>query len=128
MPTDTKDRIRRIYQALPQLNCGQCGYGSCGRFARAVAEGEASPFGCRQDPAVGYRIRQVLAGRTAPTPHGLPLPVSAQKPKPLSPALLREELGGLSVRADDIIARIERLAERQRPVQRKASTPTEHVA
>ena len=40
-----KDEIKRIYEMLPQLNCGSCGFEGCGQFAKAVAEGRASPFG-----------------------------------------------------------------------------------
>jgi len=43
----SRKKIRNIYEALPKLNCGLCGYGNCGQFARAVAEGRASPFGCQ---------------------------------------------------------------------------------
>jgi Na+-translocating ferredoxin:NAD+ oxidoreductase RNF subunit RnfB len=44
------DKIRQIYDTLPRLNCGLCGFDACGKFAKAVAEGRASPFGCKQDP------------------------------------------------------------------------------
>ena len=110
MAIDTKDRIKSIYEALPQLNCGQCGYGNCGRFARAVAEGKASPFGCRQDPMVGYRISEILGQKTPRPTHGLPRPLSPQRPRPLSPTPLREELSALSARLDTIFTRIDRLA------------------
>jgi len=46
----SKEKIREIYEVLPKLSCGFCGFGSCGQFARAVVEGGASPFGCRQNP------------------------------------------------------------------------------
>ena len=46
----TKEKIREIYEGLPKLDCGFCEFGSCGQFARAVAERRASPFGCRQNP------------------------------------------------------------------------------
>jgi Na+-translocating ferredoxin:NAD+ oxidoreductase RNF subunit RnfB len=41
-----KDKIKEIYETLPQLNCSLCGFEGCGQFAKAVAEGRASPFGC----------------------------------------------------------------------------------
>ena len=56
----TKDKIKRIYEMLPQLNCGLCGFEGCGQFAKAVAEGSASPFGCKQDPGTGYRISEIM--------------------------------------------------------------------
>ena len=109
MAIATKDRIREIYQALPKLNCGLCGYGSCGRFARAVAEGKASPFGCRQNPWAGYRIREIIGAKAPGIGCGVFRPVLSQRSEPLSPALLREELGGLSARLDTILTRIEKL-------------------
>ena len=54
MAVGSKEKIREIYEVLPKLNCGFCGFGSCGQFARAVAEGRASPFGCRQNPWCVY--------------------------------------------------------------------------
>jgi len=107
--TATKDRIKRIYEALPKLDCGLCGYGNCGRFARAVAEGKASPFGCRQNPWAGYRISEVIGAKAPRSGYGLSRPGLSQRPEPLSPALLREEMRGLSVRLDTILTRIEKL-------------------
>jgi Na+-translocating ferredoxin:NAD+ oxidoreductase RNF subunit RnfB len=111
MAVANKENIRRIYESLPKLNCGLCGYGNCGQFARAVAEGKASPFGCRQNPWAGHRISEII-GVKAPAygyQYGFYQPVSAQ-PSPLSPASLRKEVGGLSQRVNDILARIEKLA------------------
>jgi len=55
-----KQKIKEIYDLLPKLNCGFCGFGNCGQFARAVAEGRASPLGCWQNPRVGYRISEII--------------------------------------------------------------------
>jgi len=60
-----KDKIKQIYDVLPQLNCGQCGFEGCGQFAKAVAESRASPFGCRQNPWIGYEISNII-GLTTP--------------------------------------------------------------
>ena len=62
---ETKEKLRRIVALLPQINCGQCGFDSCGRFAVAVTEGRASPFGCRQNPSAGYQLLEIL-GQEAP--------------------------------------------------------------
>lgn len=43
---DRKEKIRKIYEVLPQLDDKQCGYKNCGEFARAVAEGRAPCYGC----------------------------------------------------------------------------------
>ena len=42
----SKEKIKEIYEVLPKLNCGFCGFGSCSQFARAVANGEAPCYGC----------------------------------------------------------------------------------
>jgi Na+-translocating ferredoxin:NAD+ oxidoreductase RNF subunit RnfB len=98
METKTKDKIRRIYDALPQRDCGFCGFNSCGQFARAVAEGKASPFGCKQNPGAGYIINEILG---AGAPPGRLKTASAEG--------LGQEIQRLSERADDILVRIERL-------------------
>jgi len=43
---DIKHKIKAIYEALPKLNDGRCGYRTCGQFARAVSEGKAPCDGC----------------------------------------------------------------------------------
>ena len=43
---DIKKKVKEIYEVLPKLNDRRCGYGTCGEFARAVAEGEAPCDGC----------------------------------------------------------------------------------
>ncbi len=43
---DIKEKIRKIYEVLPKLDDQQCGYKSCGEFARAVAERKAPCYGC----------------------------------------------------------------------------------
>ncbi len=43
---DIKEKIRKIYEVLPKLDDQQCGYKTCGEFARAVVEGKAPCYGC----------------------------------------------------------------------------------
>jgi Na+-translocating ferredoxin:NAD+ oxidoreductase RNF subunit RnfB len=95
MDTGTKQKIKRIYQTLPHQDCGFCGFDGCGQFARAVAEGRASPFGCKQNPEVGYIINEII-GNVAPAPAA-------------SLAGLKQEIGKLSRDVADILVRIERL-------------------
>jgi hypothetical protein len=107
-----KERIRNIYEALPKLNCGLCGYENCGQFARAVAEGRASPFGCQQNPWLGHRISQTIGIKVPTYGNKFPLTfISRAGPTPSARAL-REETQGLSRMADGILARIDKLAER----------------
>jgi len=114
MAVSSKERIREIYEALPKLDCGFCGFRNCGQFARAVAEGRASPFGCRQNPWVGYRIGETI-GVKVPAPGFLPafLPGLRASPSATSLETLREEVKGLSLGVDDILARIENLRARK---------------
>lgn len=39
-------RIEKVSEALPQANCGACGYSGCRAFAEAVSKGKASPDCC----------------------------------------------------------------------------------
>jgi len=90
---DKKKAIRKIYEALPKLNCGLCGYGNCGQFARAVAEGRASPFGCQQNPWVGYKISEIIGVKAPEIGYRYEFyqPVFAQRPVSLpSPASLTQ--------------------------------------
>ncbi len=56
----TREKVREIVALLPKENCGKCGFENCGTMALAVAEGEASAFGCRKDHSAGYAISKVL--------------------------------------------------------------------
>jgi Na+-translocating ferredoxin:NAD+ oxidoreductase RNF subunit RnfB len=97
MDTGTKQKIKEIYQALPQRDCGFCGFDGCGQFARAVAEGRASPFGCKQNPMSGYVINEILGEK-------IHKPIEAASLKGL-----RQEIGKLSESVADILVRIEKL-------------------
>jgi Na+-translocating ferredoxin:NAD+ oxidoreductase RNF subunit RnfB len=39
-------KVDKLLGALPNIDCGACGYSSCAAFAGAVAEGKAAPTGC----------------------------------------------------------------------------------
>ena len=112
-----KDKIWQIYDTLPQLNCGLCGFDSCGQFARAVAEGRASPFGCRQDPGAGYRVSEIM-GTKAPIfgyHYRFGQPVFGQRPESLaSIGSLSAEVGELSKRIEGILGRIDSLEGKTR--------------
>jgi Na+-translocating ferredoxin:NAD+ oxidoreductase RNF subunit RnfB len=107
-----KDKIREIFEVLPNLNCGFCGFGSCGQFARAVAERRASPFGCKQNPWSGYRISEIIGVEVPAHGYGFqPAPFSHREstPSPDTLKALREEVKGLSQAVDNILVRIENL-------------------
>lgn len=111
----TKDKIKQIYSTLPQLNCGLCGFDNCGQFARAVAEGRISPFGCRQEPWVGYRISEIV-GMGAPIfgyHHRFGRPIFAQRPESLAfIGSLGTEVEELSKRIQGILDRIDSLGRK----------------
>ena len=101
-----KRKIKQIYDALPKQDCGLCGFGSCGQFARAVAEGRASPFGCRQNPWSGYRVGEIIGMKVPVYGYGRqPAFVPRQGVVP-SPEALMVEVRELSRRVDDVLARI----------------------
>ena len=111
-----KDKIKKIYELLPHINCGFCGYANCGQFAKAVSEGSASPFGCRQNPWVGYKISEIT---------GVRIPVSGDQQRPYrsfvrprlgassSLELLRKEVEESSKRIEGILNRIDKLGKRK---------------
>lgn len=115
MAVASKERIREIYEVLPKLNCGLCGFGNCGQFARAVAEGRASPFGCRQNPWVGYKTSEIMGVKAPAFRHKYEFyqPVLARRATSLSVASLRKEVEGLSRTVDDILTRIEKSMARR---------------
>jgi Na+-translocating ferredoxin:NAD+ oxidoreductase RNF subunit RnfB len=107
-----KEKIREIFEVLPKMNCGFCGFGSCGQFARAVAERRASPFGCKQNPWSGYRISEIIGAEVPAHGYGFqPAPCSHREStsSPDTLKALREEVKGLSQAVDDTLARIDRL-------------------
>jgi len=111
----TKEKVKQIYDVLPQLNCGFCGYGNCGQFAKAVAEGMASPFGCRQNPWIGYEISDII-GLTTPMT-GYPnrfyqSSLTSSSTRSPSLELLGKEVRELSRRMDSILDRIDALMKR----------------
>lgn len=103
-----KQKIKEIYDLLPKLNCGFCGFGNCGQFARVVAEGRASPFGCRQNPRIGYRISEIMGVKVPAFGYGFYQSTEA----PVSPTVLKKEVKELSQKVDDVLARIEKLKKR----------------
>lgn len=116
MAASNEEKIRKIYEALPKRNCGLCGYGNCGLFAKAVAEGKASPFGCRQNPWSGYRISEIIGAEVPAYGHRFQqvlLPELRVSSSTTNLKTLREEFKELSQGVDDILVRIENLKTRR---------------
>ena len=118
MAVSNKEKIRKIYEVLPKLNCGFCGFGTCGQFARAVAEGRASPFSCRQNPWAGYRISEIIGVKAPARRYGFQPGAS---PSTTNLEALREEVRRLSQNLDSILARIENLKARSQDTRRRES-------
>ncbi len=116
MAVSNKEKIREIYQVLPKLNCGLCEYGNCAQFARAVAEGRASPFGCRQNPSAGYEISRIIEAEAvdyAYDPQSAATPEVKRSLPTRTLKTLRKEVKELSHSADDVLARMESLKIRR---------------
>ena len=109
-----KEKIRKIYQALPKLNCGFCGYANCGQYARAVAEGSAEPYRCIGGFYTGYKLNEIL-GTKAPTfTYGFySMPLAKGTETLITAVSLKEEIATLHRKVDDIIARLSDLKSKQ---------------
>ncbi len=58
---EIKEKTKRIYEVLPQLDDRRCGYKTCGMFARAVAEGKAPCDGCVSGgPDVAAKVCEIM--------------------------------------------------------------------
>jgi len=109
----SKEKISEIYEVLPKMNCGLCGFSNCGQFARAVAEGEASPFGCRQNPWLVYRISEIIGVQAPAYSYGYQ-PTSVHRSGTDSSSQdLKEQVRKLSQSVDNVLARIENLKVRK---------------
>ena len=62
--SDNKEKIKKIYEVLPKLDDGRCGYKTCGEFSRAVAEGKAPCYGCvTGGPEVAAKVCEIMGAR-----------------------------------------------------------------
>jgi len=54
-------KVEQINEALPQANCGGCGYAGCINFAEAVVKGEVEPNKCvAGGDEVSFKIAEIL--------------------------------------------------------------------
>jgi len=109
----SKEKIKEIYELLPKLSCGFRGFGSCCQFARAVAEGRASPFGCRQNPWSGYRIYEIVGMKVPAYSYGFQPPFLSPLAVRPSPQALKEQVRTLSQNIENILGRLEKLKARR---------------
>ncbi len=59
-------RVEQINQALPQANCGACGYAGCQTLAEAIVAGKAEPGSCPVGGAETVsRIAEILGVKAA---------------------------------------------------------------
>jgi Na+-translocating ferredoxin:NAD+ oxidoreductase RNF subunit RnfB len=114
MADSHKEKIKEIYKALPKMDCGLCGFQNCGQFARAVAEGRASPFGCRQDSGSGYAISKVVGAQVPGYRYGLASASSREMGHSVSVKALGQQVQTLSRTVDDILVRLEKLKAREK--------------
>lgn len=106
---------------LPHLDCGLCGFESCGQFAKAVSEGRASSFGCRRNPWAGYRIGEIMGKKALAFGYHTPFvrPHFETRMPHGSVGSLRAEVHELSERMEGILERIDSLS---RKVKRQSKT------
>ena len=61
---DVREKTKKIVKVLPELNCGKCGFDSCGKFAKAVAEQRAPCYGCVSGgPPVANKVCKIMEVR-----------------------------------------------------------------
>lgn len=57
----TDEKVEEISEALPQINCGSCGYSSCGGYAEALSKGDAPINLCKPGgDATAKKISEIL--------------------------------------------------------------------
>jgi hypothetical protein len=84
-----KEKIAELYEALPKLDCGRCGYNSCMEYAQAMAAGKAPPSLCASGgPRVNYRLQEITGTEAAFRSGGF-------FPRPGSRGERREGMAGL---------------------------------
>ena len=61
---EEEDLVNKVYNLLPKINCGACGYPTCMDCARAIVKGQVPYNACRVlKPEQQEKIKEVLQGR-----------------------------------------------------------------
>ncbi len=56
-----EEKAKQIFQLLPKIDCGKCGYPSCTECARAIATGSAPPDACQiRGIEIRDKVREIL--------------------------------------------------------------------
>lgn len=79
--------VERIDAALPQTQCGRCGYPACRPYAEAIARGEAPINRCPPGGAEGVRVLARITGQPV-----LPLDPAYGVEAPARVALIDEDV------------------------------------
>jgi Na+-translocating ferredoxin:NAD+ oxidoreductase RNF subunit RnfB len=103
-------KMREIVKALPRFNCGLCGFGNCGNYAWAVAEGRALPSLCIGGYSVARRICDITGAEMPTMPQGAyPAP---WMPHTKTPARRGQELLLLRQRQRELAQQLDALERR----------------
>lgn len=78
--------VERIDAALPQTQCGRCGYAGCRPYAEAIARGEAAINRCPPGGAEGVRTLARITGQPE-----LPLDATCGDELPARVAVIDED-------------------------------------
>jgi hypothetical protein len=68
-----------------------------------------SPFGCRQNPWLGYRLSEIIGVKAPIYSYGFQSAVYPKPDSPTDPKVLRKEIQRLFQKTDDIVTKIENL-------------------
>jgi len=65
-------KVEAVYEVLPHIDCGACGFAGCASYAKAVAAnpeliGKCSPGGAETNAAIGRVLNLQISGSGAPT-------------------------------------------------------------
>lgn len=65
LAVETDETVTKIAEALPNANCGACGYSGCEGYAKAVAAGEAPNNKCKPGGAAAAEKIAAIMGQEA---------------------------------------------------------------
>lgn len=68
LKVEVDERLEKVHELLPNINCGSCGYAGCAGFAEGILKGEVKSLTqCR--PSAGRKgSREAISAYLAATP------------------------------------------------------------